>query len=102
MTGDSGAGCRPQRAECLHVVPVAVGLHDRFERVAAQEVEDPLRLEGRVNQHRATGLGAPEEVDVVLVGADSHLGHPQARQLQCLPGRGHRRQLGVRRERVPR
>ena len=65
-------------ASAAVVVPVLVRGHDRQQRRAADQIEEPLGLGGRVDQHRLVGHRAVQQVAVV-----GHLGiHGELRDRQ--------------------
>ena len=78
---DHRAGRRGHLGQRLPVVPVPVGGHDRAHRGVADEFQQPVRLVGRVDQHQRPGLGAAQQVGVVVHRPDRHLGHGQAGKL---------------------
>src|SRR5438270_632910 len=62
------------RGDGLDVVPVAVGLEHLADVEPLAQLEQPLVLVGRVEQHRVTRLLAAQDVDVVVHRTDADLG----------------------------
>src|SRR5699024_247362 len=70
------------------VVPVLVGRHEVVQSGAPRgdELADPLRLVGGVDEELLAGRPAGEEVDVVVHLRDGHLADRQRAQLAHGPG----------------
>jgi hypothetical protein len=82
------SGSAGERTEGLPVIPVAVGGDDRSQigavRPVAQQVHQPLRVVGRVDQQCLAGAPADEQVGVVVHRPDGDLGDGQRAQCPSL------------------
>ena len=70
----------------LPVVAVLVGRDDRADRLVGDEREQPVGLRGGVDQHSVAGLGAAQQVGVVVERPDCQLSDRQLRQLAYVGG----------------
>jgi DNA-binding transcriptional ArsR family regulator/uncharacterized protein YndB with AHSA1/START domain len=73
-----GAGVPLYLGQRLPVIEVLVRGHDRADVDVADQLDQPVRLVGRVDQDRLTGGRAAQQVGVVVHGAHRYLGHGQA------------------------
>jgi DNA-binding transcriptional ArsR family regulator/uncharacterized protein YndB with AHSA1/START domain len=75
------AGVLGDLGQRLPVVPVLVRGHDRADGGVADQLDQPARLVGRVDQDPLAGACAFQQVGVVVHGAHRYLGHGQALDL---------------------
>ena len=89
-TGSFGDG-----RERSPMVVVTVGGDDRREAVGTDEIKQSLGLCRRVDQHLGTGVGAAEQIGVVVHLANGELADGQVRQFADLGGTAYADVSGV-------
>src|SRR5664280_2021240 len=83
------------RCQRLPMVGVLVRLDHPDQTAVTNLSQQPLGLGGRVDEQRLAGRGIPQQIAVVVVRADRHLGDPQPGQLADIGGAAHLNLSGV-------